>query len=222
MPEDYYSYGSAAVCDPWEPVNRGIFRFNEVVDKFLLRPVAVGYTKVMPRYGRERVHNVLNNMGEPVNMLNGFLQADPERGFTAMWRFILNSTFGVLGVFDFAGQNAQLTHRDEDYGQTMGVYGVGSGPYIVLPLLGPSSVRDAFGRVVDTFTDPFSYVDSNEFLIGRAAATALDTRSRSLEVTDEIYRTSLDPYATIRSAYSQHREALIRNNKPRDENIEYR
>lgn len=228
QPDDYddfdvYAdyYGGTEIRDPLEPVNRGIFKFNEVFDTFIMRPVAKSYIFVVPEYGRQRVTNVVNNLGEPVNMLNGFLQGNPERGFTAMWRFILNSTLGIGGIFDFAGYNAGLTHKEEDFGQTMGFYGVGNGPYIVLPFLGPSSGRDAVGRVVDVFSNPFNYVESDEFVYGRIVVTAVDARARSMEVLDEIYRNSVDPYATIRSAYAQRRAALIRNNEPHDADMSY-
>lgn len=211
---DYY--GGDQIRDPFEPLNRGIFKFNEVVDTIIMRPVAKGYVAVVPKYGRQRVTNVVANFGEPVNMLNGFLQGNPKRGFTSLWRFIFNSTLGVAGIFDFAGHNFNLVHADEDFGQTMGVYGMGSGPYIVLPFLGPSSGRDAVGRVVDVVTNPFNHVDSDEFVYGRIAVTAVDARARNLDLLDEIYRNSVDPYATIRSAYAQRRAAQIRNNEPRD------
>lgn len=211
---DYY--GGSKIRDPLEGWNRGVFKFNEVVDKAVMRPIAKGYVFIVPEYGRQRVSNVVTNLGEPVNMLNGFLQGSPDRGFTSLWRFILNSTLGVAGIFDFAGYNLGLTHKDEDFGQTMGVYGVDSGPYIVLPLLGPSSGRDFFGRIVDVLTNPFNYVESDEFVYGRIAVTAVDARARNLELMDEIYRNSVDPYATIRSAYAQRRAALIRNNESHD------
>lgn len=220
--DNYYDeYYSAPINDPFETVNRGIFKFNEVLDKVLLKPIAKSYVFIVPEFGRDRVHNAVTNLNEPVNMLNGFLQGNPDRGFTSLWRFIINSTLGVAGLFDFAGHNFDLTHKEEDFGQTMGVYGWGSGPYIMLPVLGPSSGRDTFGRVVDIFSNPFNYSDSDAFVYGRTAATALDARSRSLDMIDEIYRTSVDPYATIRSAYAQRREALVSNNEPRNADIGY-
>lgn len=217
--EDYY--GGDQIRDPWEPMNRGIYRFNEAFDTVLMRPIAKTYVFVVPEFGRQRVTNVVTNLSEPVNMLNGFLQGSPERGFTSMWRFIINSTLGVAGLFDFAGYNFGLTLKDEDFGQTMGVYGVRSGPYLVLPFLGPSSIRDAFGRIVDWFSNPFNYVDSDEFVYGRVAVTMVDARARNLELLDEIQRTSVDPYATIRSAYAQRRAALIRNNQPPNAGVGY-
>lgn len=216
-----YSYGTTA-HDPFEPLNRGIFRFNEAVDTVLLKPVAKGYKFVVPEFGRDRVRNALVNLGEPVNMLNGFLQGNPERGFTSMWRFFLNSTFGALGLFDFAGYNLELYHAEEDFGQSMGYYGWGTGPYLVLPILGPSNLRDALGRVVDIASDPFNYVDNaDEFLYTRTALIAVDARSRNLDLIDDINETSFDPYATFRSIYTQRRNAMIRNNQPRQGSVGY-
>ncbi len=211
--DDYY-YQRSEVNDPLEPLNRGIFKFNEVFDMVIMEPVSRAYVFVVPEFGRDKIHNAVSNLGEPVNMLNGFLQGEPKRGFTSMWRFILNSTFGVLGFFDFAAYNAELYPVDEDFGQTMGYYGWNGGPYIVLPFLGPSNTRDTFGRVVDVFSNPFNYVEDDKFVYGRVAVTAVDARSRNLELVDDIYETSLDPYATFRSAYTQRRNALIRNNDP--------
>lgn len=215
----YDSYYSAPISDPLEPLNRGIFKFNEVVDTVIMKPVARSYVFIVPEFGRDRVHNAVSNLGEPVNMLNGFLQGNPERGFTSLWRFIINSTLGVAGLFDFAGHNFGLVEVEEDFGQTMGFYGWGSGPYLVLPILGPSSVRDAFGRVVDVVSNPFNYVDNDRFIYGRFIVTAIDARSRNLELIDSIYRDSVDPYATIRAAYAQRRAALIRNNEPGDSEV---
>lgn len=217
--DGYDSYYSSPINDPFESVNRGIFKFNEVFDTVLMKPVAKTYVFVVPEFGRDRVHSAVTNLGEPVNMLNGFLQGNPKRGFTSMWRFLINSTLGVAGLFDFAGHNFGLNHAEEDFGQTMGVYGWGSGPYIVLPFLGPSSGRDAFGRVVDVFSNPFNYVKSDEFVYGRILVTAIDARSRNIELIESIYRDSVDPYATIRAAYAQRRDALIRNNEPREGNV---
>lgn len=208
---DYYA--PAEVYDPLETINRGIFKFNEGLDFILLKPIAKTYVFVVPEFGRQRVTNVLSNLGEPVNALNGFLQGNPERGFTSLWRFILNSTFGVLGVFDFAGENTELKKVSEDFGQTMGVYGWGSGAYLVLPIVGPSSTRDAFGLAVDVVSNPFNHVDSDEFVYGRMGATIVDSRARNLDFIDEIYANSVDPYATIRSAYLQRREALVNNQR---------
>lgn len=211
--EDYYYNDAQNVNDPLETINRGIFKFNEVVDFILLKPIAKTYVFIVPEAGRTGVHNFLSNLGEPVNSLNGFIQGNPERGFTSLWRFILNSTFGVAGIFDFASANTDLQPVNEDFGQSMGVYGWGSGPYLVLPIIGPSSTRDAFGLVVDAVSNPFNHVDNDRFVYGRLALNVVDTRARNLDLVDEIYSNSLDPYATFRSAYLQRRQALVNNQR---------
>ncbi len=195
--------------DPFEPVNRTIFGFNEVVDSILLKPVAEGYVYVVPEYGRQRVSNVLTNLRMPVVFLNSVLQADPGNAFSSLWSFVLNSTLGIGGVFDFAGENSTLEVHKEGFGQTLGAWGFGSGAYIVLPIIGPSSARDAVGLLVDVVTDPFNYFDE-EIVITRTVATAIDERAKSLELVEEIYRTSFDPYATFRSGYLQRQDALIK------------
>ncbi len=196
--------------DPLEGMNRGIYSFNEFIDTILLKPVAQGYRYIVPEYGRERVSNVLTNLKMPINMANSFLQGDPQNGFASFWSFVLNSTFGVAGIFDFTGAATDLRVRKEDFGQTLGVWGVGSGAYLVLPILGPSSTRDAFGLVTDTVADPFNWLDS-EIVITRTALTAIDAREKTLDLVEDVNNTSLDPYATFRSGYTQKREAEVNN-----------
>lgn len=198
--------------DPLEPLNRQVFAFNEVVDRFVLKPVAQGYRYIVPEFGRKAVRNAVRNYWEPLTMTNSLLQLDDERFFTAMWRFILNTTFGFLGTYDFAGEYAGLPHRSEDFGQTLGVWSNNAdSAYLVLPILGPSTTRDAFGRLVDIALDPFTYALKAEELIAIAATDGLATREALLDPLDEIYRTSFDPYVTIRSAYKQRRSAQILN-----------
>lgn len=217
---DYYS--TTTVSDPLETLNRGIFKFNEGVDFLLLKPIAKTYVFIVPEFGRDRIHNALTNLGEPVNVLNGFLQGSPERGFTSLWRFLLNSTFGVLGFFDFAAANTDLQPIQEDFGQTLGVWGWNSSTYLVLPIIGPSSTRDAIGLVGDAVSNPFNYVDNDKFVYGRLAANVVDARARNLDLVEEIYRNSVDPYATIRSAYIQRRAALVQNQKVPDVSADMR
>lgn len=217
--DDYYA--GTQISDPLEGFNRGVYKFNLFFDKMLLRPIAKGYVTVVPEFGRDRVHCFLTNLGEPVNMLNGFLQGNPEYGFTSMWRFLINTTLGVGGLFDFAGYNFGLTEKDEDFGQTMGRYGVGSGPYIMIPFLGPSSGRDVLGRIVDAFTNPFNYVDEDGYIYARVVADAVDSRSRNMELLEDIERGSVDPYATIRSSWTQYRAAQVRNNAVQGPNVGY-
>lgn len=196
------------VYDPLEPVNRAIHGLNQVVDTLLLEPIARGYVAVTPYPVRDGVSNMLDNLREPVNMANALMQGDVAHGFVSFWRFILNSTFGVAGLFDFASANTDLTYRREDFGQTLGHYGIGHGPYLVLPLMGPSSLRDAIGFGVDVVIDPMTYALGDGTYI-RAGVTVLDSRADALPITDDIDANALDPYATYRSTYLQYRAKQV-------------
>ena len=201
---------AAAKQDPWEGMNRGIYAFNDAFDAVILKPVARAYRGVVPEYGRERVTNVLSNLRQPVTMLNSVLQGDPENAFSSFWAFVLNSTLGIGGIFDFADVNTNLKVREEDFGQTLGAWGVPSGPYLGLPILGPSTARDTVGLVGDWFSDPFNYLD-DEVVITRTVLRAIDARANALDLTDDIEKNSFDPYATYRSGYLQRREAQVNN-----------
>ncbi len=203
--------GSSVIADPIAPVNRAIGSFNKVVDTLVIRPVTIVYKNAVPSQGRQRVTNVLQNLNEPVNMVNSFLQGDIDHGFGSFWRFALNSTFGIAGLFDFAEANAGLKYRREDFGQTLGHYGVGNGFYLVLPLLGPSTLRDTVGLGVDIVSNPFTFIFNDYQSIGRVAATVVDTRVRTLAFTDDVNANSLDPYATYRSSYVQYRNKQVRD-----------
>ncbi len=204
------------VSDPIEPVNRVVFGFNEYVDMLLLEPAADLYGYVVPRPGKQAVTNVLSNLRMPVVFMNSILQGDTNNAFSSLWSFILNSTFGVAGLYDFTGENTNLLVHEEDFGQTLAVWGVGEGPYIVLPILGPSNLRDTVGIVVDAMSDPYNRLESDEAIIARIALTALDVRYRSDGFFDDTYESSIDPYATFRSAYTQHRRAVIKNTRSQD------
>lgn len=198
--------------DPYEPFNRQMFAFNEVLDKVLLKPIAQAYRFVVPEIGRKAISNVLQNVYEPVTMVNAFLQGDVDRGFTSFWRFTLNSTLGGAGIYDFAGENTDLKYRPEDFGQTIGVWSHNAdSSYLVLPLFGPSTTRDAVGRVADVFTNPWTYGLKTNESIGLAVGNGIVAREDALDLVDEIYANSFDPYATIRSAYIQRRKAQILN-----------
>lgn len=198
--------------DPYESFNRQMFSFNEVVDQILLRPIAATYRYVVPQQGRTAVRNVLRNLGEPITMVNALLQGDSQRMFTSFWRFVLNSTFGFAGVYDFAGENTPLTYRSEDFGQTIAVWANDTeSNYLVLPILGPSTLRDVFGRVVDIAFNPLTYIEDGTPAIIEGVAEGISKREELLDLTDEIHRTSLDPYATYRSGYLQHRQGQIKN-----------
>jgi len=207
-------YDNTEVYDPIEGVNRSIYSFNEFLDKILLKPIAKGYRYIVPHPVRKGVHSFLGNLKEPVTLINSAFQGDVHNGFTSFWRFTVNSTFGVAGIFDVAAV-AGLEKREEDFGQTAGVYGLGPGAYLMLPILGPSNARDLFGKVVDGFTDPFNYALHEDASLGRALAGGVDSRERTLDLIEEINRTSLDPYAAIRSLYDQKRIDEIKNGKVR-------
>jgi phospholipid-binding lipoprotein MlaA len=201
--------------DNAESLNRAVFKFNEVVDAIVMKPVARSYRFVTPKPVRNRLSNVSSNLGEPVNMLNAFLQGDIQQGFTSFWRFLINSTVGIGGMNDVA-KDAGLAHRSEDFGQTLAVWGVGEGDYVVLPIFGPSSSRDTIGLVVDALSNPFTYIPrDNTASIGIAAGRGVIKRESLLDPIDDVYATSLDPYATLRSIYLQRRDSEIRNSKPK-------
>ena len=210
--------GFQTVYDPLEPLNRSIFKVNEAVDFIVIRPISATYRQVVPDPLQEMVTNFLRNLATPVTLLNELLQGDWEGAEVAATRFFLNSTVGLAGLIDIAGYNTpELAHRSEDFGQTLGVWGVGDGPYLVLPLLGPTNLRDGVGRIVDTASDPLTYVDDETITWTRLGLTAVDARARSLDALDEIQGSSIDFYAAIRSLYWQNRRSEIFDGAPPQE-----
>lgn len=207
----------ATVFDPLEPWNRTVHGVNYVVDHTLLRPISYAYRDGVPVVVRSKVTNVLRNLKEPVVAVNDLLQGSSGRAGSSAMRFLINSTVGVLGIFDVAGDWGYAYH-DEDFGQTLGTYGVGEGFYLELPLLGPSNARDSVGLAVDWFMDPARiYVATQNpdwgdaFTYGRFGATALDKRTAYLDVVDEVEKSSIDTYASMRSMYHQSRQREIAN-----------
>lgn len=202
--------------DPLEPTNRAIFDANLFLDRNFFKPVAQGYVDVVPKPGRRAVHNVLKNLNEPLAAFNHTLQGNPGRGFDSLSRFVVNTTLGVGGLFDVA-EDWGVPYKGADYGQTLGVWGVGEGPFLVLPFFGPSNPRDAVGfgaaAVSDPFDITFDIIDANYASFLRGGVQAIDTRSRNLDTLDEIQRNSLDFYATLRSLYRQSRQADIEEAK---------
>lgn len=209
---DDYLAEPEPVYDPLEGLNRGIFAFNKVVDQGVLRPVSIVYKSVFPSYARDRVSHFLDNLKSPIVFANSLLQGDAQNTFVTFWRFAINSTLGVLGMFDIATELGVPQRNEEDFGQTLAVWGLGEGPYLVLPLLGPSGVRDVLGRGVDVALDPLTYnmLEDREHIYLRVA-DVIDARTRLGAVIDNTYRDAIDPYATFRSLYLQRREALIKN-----------
>src|SRR5712671_7744290 len=203
--------------DPLEDTNRAIFDFNQVVDRNVLVPVAKAYRTVLPDPVRDSLRDFLRNLREPLIFANDALQGEFERAGQTFARFTLNSTLGVGGLIDVAGRWGELPYHEDDLGLTFGVWGIPEGPYLVIPVLGPSTPRDLTGQVAEGFGDPFNYiVTGNPYTLYwipfvRGGVAGIDQRSRYIETLADIERTSLDYYATIRSLYRQRREALIRH-----------
>lgn len=190
--------------DPWECFNRPVFQFNLAFDKGIAKPFITMYDAVLPLDVRHAVGNVVSNLGEPLNAVHGALQLKPKIFFTSMWRFILNSTFGFAGIRDFARQDAGLHNMDQNLGKTLGHWGIGTGPYLVLPILGPSSARDTTGRVGDWFLDPVGWVMTTPEDVAESVVQGIDTRDSNAGVIEHLYYESLDPYVATRSTYRQH------------------
>ncbi|MBU6498007.1 MAG: VacJ family lipoprotein [Rhodospirillales bacterium] len=198
--------------DPLEPTNRVFYQVNDAIDTAVLRPVAIGYRDVVPQPVRDHVHNVLDNLGTPVTLANDMMEGKPRRAGDTLMRMLVNTTFGIAGIFDVATGWGWPAH-DADFGITLGVWGIDSGPYLFLPILGPSNPRDAVGFGVDIALDPTTWVGSGDVVTGlsygRIALGAIDARERLLDTLDKIKAQALDPYATIRSLARQHRRAQI-------------
>jgi phospholipid-binding lipoprotein MlaA len=199
--------GKADPRDPWEGFNRASYKFNDALDRAVAKPVAKGYKKVTPRVVRTGVSNFISNLGTITTVVNDVLQGKIKQAGQDSGRFLLNSTLGLAGLFDPASA-AGLERNDEDFGQTLGKWGVKSGPYLMLPILGPSTVRDTFGRVPDQFTNPVYYLqdDSTRYLI--RGVDFLDLRASLLDLDDQIEK-SYDKYAFIRNAWLQRREYKV-------------
>ena len=202
------SHVASEAVDPFEPVNRAFFAINQVADTFILRPIAWTYS-FAPEFVKLAVRRAVANLNEPVVAANDLLQAQPTRAGTAVGRFVINSTVGVLGFYDAADPLFDLKAHKSDFGQTLHSYGVEAGPYIMLPLFGPSDTRDAIGRAVDIALDPFTYLLNQNLMLARAGVTALSTREALLKPLDELRAGSVDYYVSLRSSYLQNREAEL-------------
>lgn len=206
------AYARSDISDPYENVNRKIWNFNTKVDKVAIKPAAKIYRTVTPKPLRNGITNALNNLQEPFTVANNLLQGKVGAMFTSASRFVINSTVGIAGFTDPATKWG-LKNQVEDFGQTLAVWGLPEGPYLVLPFLGPSNPRDTVGTAVKFLANPIkfpiiAYVSAYANY-GRYAMEAIDLRSRLLDTADKALDTSTDPYATVRSAYHQRREYLI-------------
>lgn len=202
------SRGAATAGDPLERLNREVFDVNVILDDNVIRPIAVGYRRAVPSYARTRIRLVLSNLQEPRILINNLLQFRLlDAGHTTM-RFFLNSTVGLGGLFDIATP-AGIAQRSGDFGQTLHVWGLAPGPYLMLPVAGPSNPRDLVGLVTDGFLNPIAWLLPLEATIVRSAAEGVDLREQNIENVDELRRGSLDFYARLRSVWQQRRDAEL-------------
>lgn len=199
--------------DPLEPLNRGIYAFNDAVDTVVMKPVATGYRAILPQFVRTGVSNFFSNLDDVTVIVNGILQLKIPQALSDTGRLLINTTIGVLGLVDVA-THLGLEKHNEDFGQTLGYWGVGNGPYLVLPFFGPSSFRDGVGRWVDMKTDPVRWEDHirtrNQFLVLRA----VNTRANLLDSEKVLDAAAIDRYAFLRDAYLQRRRSLVYDGNP--------
>jgi phospholipid-binding lipoprotein MlaA len=200
-------------ADPFERVNRQVDAFNYQVDRIALKPTAQAYQKYVPRPVRNCVSNFFNNLSDVPNTLNNLLQGKVGEAAADACRVVLNSTIGLGGCFDVA-RTMGLPRSNEDFGQTLGRWGAGPGAYLVIPLLGPSDVRDALGKVVDFETDPLAYVRPVTWVYVGGAVRLVDTRANLLQASDLLEGAALDRYSFTRDAYLQHRRSVVYDGNP--------
>lgn len=200
-------------ADPLEGLNRSVDGFNQVLDKAVVKPLAQGYDKVTPPEVKIVVGNFFSNLDDISIAVNNLLQGKPKNAGSDITRFALNTTIGIVGLADVATELGFQKH-DEDFGQTLGVWGVGSGPYLVLPLLGPSTLRDAPARFVDAPLDPMYHYDDVRVRNSLLVVNVVNTRARLLPATDLVERIALDQYAFVRDAFLKRRASLIRDGAP--------
>jgi phospholipid-binding lipoprotein MlaA len=204
-----------ATNDPLEPLNRKTFAFNQGVDRALLKPLAKAYLWAIPARGRDGIRNFVRNLHEPVVLFNNVLQGQLQRAATTLGRFVINSTVGLAGIMDFAGHHG-LVHQSGDFGQTLYAWGVHEGPYLVLPVVGPSNPRDTLGMTADLFVNPFLWLVphfeyESSLSVAEAAIGGIDERARNIDTLDEIQREAVDYYASMRSLFRQNRNAELHN-----------
>ncbi len=208
--------GSAAIDtenDPFEPLNRNVFAVNLAVDRALIKPVAKTYRSVLPEALRDRLRAFFDNLHEPITFVNDLLQGRGEAAGITGRRFIINSTWGLAGFFDRAGELG-MPKQSGDFGQTLFAWGVGDGPFLMLPLFGPSNVRDAIGLGADAYASPFTRAGSEGTQRKVAASTGItdgiDQRSRNIESLESIENNAVDFYANLRSVWRQNRQSTLR------------
>ncbi|MCD9032214.1 VacJ family lipoprotein [Luteimonas sp. Y-2-2-4F] len=207
----------AAAYDPWEPFNRRMHRFNNVVDRTVARPLATAYMKVVPRPVRLGVSNFFSNLGQPVSALNALLQGRPKQAGQALGRFVVNATLGIGGIFDPAS-DASIPFRSEDFGQTLGVWGWRNSRYLELPLFGPRTVRDTFGLAGDAPLSPTRQIDDDGARWAVQGLQLVDVRTQLFAV-DRMREGAADDYALVRDAWMQRRQYQIFGDREGDETL---
>jgi phospholipid-binding lipoprotein MlaA len=208
-PRDEEEFDSELVeYDPWEPFNRKMFAFNQKVDRYVFKPVAKVWNFVVPELAQQSLANAFDNITMPRRFINSLLQLKPEGAGRELARFFLNISMGVGGFFDVATELG-VRRSDEDFGQTLGHYGVGPGPFLVLPFLPPLTVRDGFGFAADSAMQPLSYVAPFEASAGMRGGQLINDRSLNLETFEEFEQMTFDLYSAVRNAYLQRRQRMI-------------
>lgn len=210
--------GGPTEGDPFESYNRAMFDFNEGLDKYILKPVAEGYNKVVPDPAKTGVSNFFSNLDDIFVIINDLLQFKFKQAAQDTGRFILNSTFGFFGLVDVATPLG-LPKHNEDFGQTFATWGIGKGPYVVLPFFGPRTLRGTAGFIIESVYDPlYNIEDDDALLYGSVALRAIDTRYKLLKASRVVDQAALDKYSFIRDAYLQHRKNLVYDGNPPEEN----
>lgn len=199
--------------DPWERFNRSMYVFNDKLDRAITKPVAKGYRAITPNPVEKGISNFFSNLGEVKVIANDLLQFKLLQSLSDTGRLLINSTFGILGFFDVATPLGLKKH-DEDFGQTLATWGVGDGPYLVLPFLGPSTVRDGFGKVADAQLSPLREVDDEDKRMALYVLDIISTRAELLEAGDILSEAAFDPYVFLREAYLQRRRNQIYDGNP--------
>ncbi|MGZ5961587.1 MAG: MlaA family lipoprotein [Rhizomicrobium sp.] len=211
-----------AANDPWEMTNRDTLKLNGKIDRYFVIPTVGIYFYLVPEGGRRAVHNFLLNVAAPTVFVNDVLQGETKRAGQTLARFTINSTLGLGGLFDPATKKFHIPGHGEDFGQTLAVWGVGEGPYLVLPFFGPQPPRDAIGQVADVYLDPTNHLPIKQHIwwdAGRYYFTLLDLRGQTYSTVQGIQRGSVDYYASLRSLYRQLRNNEIRNGRPDTQNL---
>ena len=207
------------VMDPFEPVNRSIYRFNEAADKYVARPIARGYQIIVPAILRTAVTNFFDNLSYPVDIINAVLQGKFKQAGLDTSRLVINTTVGVFGFMDPA-TNVGLAKHDEDFGQTLGVWGVPEGPYLMIPFFGPRTVRSGVGTIADIYINPQFLLFSSSVQTKLNIFWLIHRRSMLIGIDKEVQR-AFDPYAFVRDAYQQNREYLLYDGNPPEEEFEF-